>query len=505
MKIRTYALCYLLSKGNFEYVVLQENARAEVDRVRVFDGDLSAENSMIVVRGEDIAKMARLSGNTNIVLWFREGKKPENMENKRYIKSATISIESGTPEQLINYLYEQTATFNSWETQLELLSENSRNFQDLIDCSDSVTTEAFSLIDKDFTYIAYSKEKSQKNGYLEKMVTNGRVSDDTVSQLISTPGFEKIDKIKSVFEFEDDYVFIAKNIFYNKKYVGRLLMMASNDGVLNEFNKMVLGVVSKYVEKMYAKEGSFYLSRETSGKLGECIKASIEGDNVLPPLWEQALGERGWKSGDAYRLMTFDVAYRREKKVHSGYLCPQIENMWDFAASVEVGENVIVLINQSQCVKNFEQMLAYFVRNSLLVAGISNEFTDFSKMQDYKAQAEAAINIGVWKAPHLWYYYFSDYVMDYIKNRITSIISPESIAHPAVKMLKEYDLKNNADYYNSLKYYIETKFNMTAAAELAFVHRTTFIKRIEKIVELTGIDLDDWNTRLLLMLSYSLL
>ena len=46
---------------------------------------------------------------------------------------------------------------------------------------------------------------------------------------------------------------------------------------------------------------------------------------------------------------------------------------------------------------------------------------------------------------------------------------------------------------------------MTAAADLAFVHRTTFIKRIEKVVELTDLDLDDWDTRMLLMLSYSLM
>ncbi len=505
MKLRTLALCHLLSKGNFKYTVLQENARAEVDTVRAFDGDLNVENAMIIIRGEDIAKMARLNGNSNVILWFREGKKPESMENKRYIKSATISIESGSPEKLLNYLYKQTASLNRWEMQLDLLSEKSRNYQDLIDCSDPITSEALSLIDKDFAYVAYSIEKSKTNGYLEKMVNNGRVTDETVSQLISTPGFEKIDKIKSVFEFEDDYVFIARNIFYNKKYVGRLLMMASDDSVLNEYNKMVLGVVANYVEKMYSKEGSFYLSRETSGKLEEYMKASLEGKSINQNFWEQALGEKGWKISDGFRLMIFDVAYRREKKVHAGYLCPQIENMWKFAVGVEIKEWVVVLLNQRLLEKSFEQSLAYFVRNSLLVAGISNRFDDFSKMTDYMAQARAAIDIGIWKDPHLWYYYFSDYVLDYIKNRVTEQISPESLEHPALKKLKEYDDKNNSDYYESLKYFIKTKFNMTAAADLAFVHRTTFIKRIEKVVELTDLDLDDWDTRMLLMLSYSLM
>ena len=34
-----------------------------------------------------------------------------------------------------------------------------------------------------------------------------------------------------------------------------------------------------------------------------------------------------------------------------------------------------------------------------------------------------------------------------------------------------------------------------------FIHRTTFLSRMDRIYHLTQLDLDDWDTRLILMLS----
>lgn len=45
---------------------------------------------------------------------------------------------------------------------------------------------------------------------------------------------------------------------------------------------------------------------------------------------------------------------------------------------------------------------------------------------------------------------------------------------------------------------------MSAAAEKLYIHRTTFCRRMDKIRELTGIDLDHADTILLLQLSFSL-
>ena len=82
---------------------------------------------------------------------------------------------------------------------------------------------------------------------------------------------------------------------------------------------------------------------------------------------------------------------------------------------------------------------------------------------------------------------------------------PEQIAHPALIKLKEYDEENQTDYYVTLQTYFLNRFNAVHAAADLGIHRTTFAARTEKILELTGLDLEDPDEILLLQLSFRLM
>ena len=60
-------------------------------------------------------------------------------------------------------------------------------------------------------------------------------------------------------------------------------------------------------------------------------------------------------------------------------------------------------------------------------------------------------------------------------------------------------------YYLTLFTYFEQQFNMSQAASQMYIHRSTFINRMERIQELTHLNLDDYDTRLYLELSFRLL
>ena len=74
--------------------------------------------------------------------------------------------------------------------------------------------------------------------------------------------------------------------------------------------------------------------------------------------------------------------------------------------------------------------------------------------------------------------------------------------HPALVLLAEYDEQHGTELYRSLYTFLDSRYNMSRAAGQMYVHRTTFIKRMEHIEQLTGLDLTDWETRMYLMLSY---
>ena len=61
---------------------------------------------------------------------------------------------------------------------------------------------------------------------------------------------------------------------------------------------------------------------------------------------------------------------------------------------------------------------------------------------------------------------------------------------------------NGTEYYKTLRTFFNNKYSYTHASEDLFIHRTTLLKRIERIVDLTGINLDDPDANLYLELSF---
>ena len=79
------------------------------------------------------------------------------------------------------------------------------------------------------------------------------------------------------------------------------------------------------------------------------------------------------------------------------------------------------------------------------------------------------------------------------------------LVHPAVQTLLEYDAEHEGELAQTLHVYLDCHCNATEAADRLFIHRTTLFRRLERIWALTGLDPNDSDETLLLMLSFRLL
>lgn len=76
------------------------------------------------------------------------------------------------------------------------------------------------------------------------------------------------------------------------------------------------------------------------------------------------------------------------------------------------------------------------------------------------------------------------------------------LCHPALEMLQQHDQAAHTAYFHILYEYLKHNCNQAQTAQCLHMHRTSLIRKIDRITELTGIDLSDYYTRLHLCLSY---
>jgi len=81
--------------------------------------------------------------------------------------------------------------------------------------------------------------------------------------------------------------------------------------------------------------------------------------------------------------------------------------------------------------------------------------------------------------------------------------SPElaSFCQETIGALVEYDRTQHTNLVETLAAYFAHNGNLSATAEALFVHRNTLLYRMERIREISGLDLDNPETRLSIQLA----
>lgn len=223
----------------------------------------------------------------------------------------------------------------------------------------------------------------------------------------------------------------------------------------------------------------------------------------------QALSMYNWHRNDEYQLIVLQIFGVREFEQGAPYLCQQLERMFEYSCTFRTDREIIWIINctrEKKCTKeDFSSRVTYLIRDFGCKAGLSNRFHDFTLLSNYRRQADIALEIGNKKDSYRWLYTFKEYTLDYMMNQATVLFSPEQLAHEGLQKLQEYDDEHETEFVKTLYYYIIHQFNASVAAQKLYIHRTTFIRRMERIEGLVSIKMDDPDELLHILLSYKLL
>ena len=334
-----------------------------------------------------------------------------------------------------------------------------------------------------------------------------RMTLELQNELTQEDEYTDVKEHRGVFEygsFTPGTNLVCYNLYVHEAYFARLVCTLPAD--------ILLDGPKQFTEYLGSRLAGFYESQDSEAQrkdreeLRQTLLALLKGETIEQNAVERALGNRGWKTAHQYQVLKFYFLM----DVSLDYYRSQLEQLFPDCLTVLLDNSIYLVYNLSP-VQTAEQehvrlqRFAAFLRDSLCKAGISNPCTNIFWLYNYRLEADAALRIGRNRQETFWYYRFSDYAMEYIAEAATEKLSAWNLAHPAIRYLLAYDEKNEGEMVKTLLTYIEQNCSASEAARTLFIHRTTLIHRMEKIQELTAIDLDDAAERLHLQLSYYLL
>ncbi|GAA6409782.1 hypothetical protein K040078D81_38990 [Blautia hominis] len=211
----------------------------------------------------------------------------------------------------------------------------------------------------------------------------------------------------------------------------------------------------------------------------------------------------GWKEADQYLcgIISFESTDVTKLSVYS--ICNEIEERIEACQACYYKGHIYLLVNtgKSQITpQDLRMKMSYIIREGLLRMGVSFPFRGFSTLSIHLKQAQIALSYSqMEQVPH-WYNEFQDYVLKYWLLEGTGDFTKESIAPDTLHQLRHYDREHGTELYETLKTYLMNERNSTLTAQLLKINRSTLPHRLNRITQLTGANLDDFMTRLYLMM-----
>lgn len=309
-----------------------------------------------------------------------------------------------------------------------------------------------------------------------------------------------------------DHEYLCMNIFSDSRYIARLLTpikkynSETDEGQLQLFRHFF-----KYLKSAYLRYSDDPLIKSSGDKLHTLIEEIISNPEEIDSLSANLILENyGWSMKNQYSVIRFSFFKNAKWDEITEYICSKLEETWNNSCAIRNEDEIIWVVNHSisksvSDERKFFHVLAYIVRDFVCKAGVSDKFTGLEKLPSYLLQAGTALSIGQKCDPDKWYFKFSDYALDYMFERIVSEFDIEQLIHTGIRKLIAYDRKNSTDFMATLKCFLNNNCNSTHTADELYIHRTTLIRRIDRIEEISGIDFNDRETHVYLVISFWIL
>lgn len=300
---------------------------------------------------------------------------------------------------------------------------------------------------------------------------------------------------------DNQLYYLASRIYISGVLYGYAFMLQTNDD-FNPYCREVLEYIGKATTEHVFKnrnvdtvKNAFYdnlLIDIFRGISSEQIKARIyAGEMQFPPRMCIAAVKPRYFQGDNYVKVNLARVLKQ--------LFPQERLVYYHKMMIIL----FSLTNEAPALSE-ENMkkLRSLCEQEHLTAGISNPFTKVTSIKHYYEQATKSIELAGRLDLEGNLHEYKNYALYDLINNDAENHKVGFYCHPALTQLVEYDTANGSQLHDTLRSLTKNGFNNGAAATELFLHRNTLVYRKQKIVSLTGIDLEDFDTQFMLKYSF---
>lgn len=291
------------------------------------------------------------------------------------------------------------------------------------------------------------------------------------------------------------YASFNRNIYIDQEFVGfiSLILVSEMKEVYEDWFDLACSAIMNWV-KLYMQQNEIVMRREVLIEL-------LEGHDEHLKQFSDAMNTAGWDQNIRKRILVLScMSDVLNMNLHIARVLGQSTSS---IYAIEHQNQIVAVIRDSLFTSGeFHSTVLSILEMSGYYGGISDPFTDYRSLPVSYRQARIAMEHGITKPGVIQS--IQDHLFPYIFETLRNSADMD-LCHPALRILSDYDRDHKTSLLHVLDVYLKSLGSQSASAKALFIHRSSLIRKLDRITELCCIDLNDYETRLHLMLSFQLL
>ena len=385
--------------------------------------------------------------------------------------------------------------YEEWERTLYLNLFDGAGIKTLVEDAGSLFKHVVFVLDRSFKLVASSNMVPQVLERFEgsaEMLTRA-----SISEFLQDANPILDERKPTVIELMGQKV-LTTNLFNDEGDYEGCLCLYSTEAPFTEGDKLLCELFADVLQRAVKNNPASINSESTP--LKGLMQALLE-EMPLSPSQRLMLDASNNKSSYVcVHLRSTNTASQLPHSYICNAFCEVFENAPVFAhdGAIVGFVDVAPLRNRKtgDYIAKLSETLGGFLEQMRMCAGVSNEFSSLFDIRIHYFQAESATQIGQLISPNDQLYFFSTYalvemIINSLGGRPTQTYYPKGLAE-----IIEHDETAGVSYLETLSVFLEENMSYSAAAERLYIHRSTLVDRVARIVRESGIDLKDPNQRL---------
>lgn len=407
--------------------------------------------------------------------------------------------------EVFNHIQELFDKFDHWDQQLLRFQIEEISIHQMLEISYPILGNPILVQNLDFTTIA-SCNIPERADSGPSLVTYQDM--EFINAMKQDTNFNKIRELDDVFFFPDRITGL-RSMNLNIKKFGRTafrIIIPESDTPFSSYDGGLLKHLGIYVE--YALLHNIMHRPKKDKTLHNILINLLSNKSADYMSISGQLSTSGWLTEHTYLCMTLQITYLDVQNLTVNSICGYVENVIPGSCAFSYKEHIAIFVNLELfegTLDDISEKLIFFIRDSFLKLSFSNPMKGHMHLRRQYLQARAAQDIGAGREPYLWIHHFSRLSLPYIFYQSTRQIPGTMICHEKLLKLQEHDLGQGTEYMKTLEVYLKNFLNAVQSAKELFIHRSTFLYRLEKIRRILESELTDYEELLYLMISFYLL